>query len=488
MIPSNASSPRVVVLGGGISGLSAAYRLLRDAPRTQVVIVEGENRLGGKIATEHADGFLIESGPDSFLAAKPRGVGLCEELGLGGELQGITPRPHRAYVLRGKRLHELPEGLTGLVPTKLGPLAKSPLLSPLGKARMALDYSIPPRRDDEDESLGAFIRRRLGDEAWERLVEPLMAGIYAGDGDRLSVQATFPQLRQGEVEHGGLIRGVLAAKAAKDRETPGPARPAFLTPGGGLGRLVDALETRLREMGAEIRLGESARQVRPRPDRAGAEVILRSGETIPADAVIVATQAWAAGDLLCDVDDALASDLRAIPYASSAVVSLAWPLRDVPRVLEAHGYLIPKVENRAALACTWTSQKWAGRAPEGHVLMRIFIGRFGREDLLAGDDSDLERIARAEVRERLGITAPPELARVQRWPQGMPQFLLGHRERAVRIESAVAGIPWLALAGNAYRGVGLPDAIASGEAAGDRIGAWSRHRQAALMAGTASGL
>jgi protoporphyrinogen/coproporphyrinogen III oxidase len=464
MIPDRTQPAPVVVVGGGISGLAAAHRLLSLAPGTPLILVEGDSRLGGKIATERAGGFLIESGPDSFLAAKPRGVGLCEELGLGGELQGITPRPHRAYVLRGDGLHELPEGLTGLVPTKLGPLARSRLLSPLGKARMALDYAIPARAGDDDESLGGFIRRRLGDEAWERLVEPLMAGIYAGDGDRLSLLATFPQLRQGEIEHGGLIRGVLAARAAGP---PAPAKPAFLAPRDGLGRLVETLEARLRAAGAEIRLGQAAREIRETRD--GAEVVLRSGETIPASAVIVATQAYAAGDLLAGIDPALSGDLRAIPYASSAVVSLAWPLADVPRVLEAHGYIIPKAENRAVLACTWTSQKWAGRAPGGHVLMRIFIGRFGREELLAGSDEDLERIAREEVRERLGITAPPELVRVQRWPQGMPQLVIGHGERLARIEAASERRPWLALAGNAYRGVGLPDAIASGEQAGERI-------------------
>ncbi|MFM9106877.1 MAG: protoporphyrinogen oxidase, partial [Chloroflexota bacterium] len=434
-----AGSPRVAVIGGGIAGLAAAHRLLRRMPEARVVLIEGAARLGGKIATERVDGFLVESGPDSFLSSKPRGAGLCEELGLGGELQGITPRPHRAYVLRGNRLHELPEGLTGLVPTKLGPLARSPLLSARGKARMAMDYVIPARPGDEDESLGGFIRRRLGDEAWERLVEPLMAGIYAGDGDRLSLLATFPQLREGELAHGGLIRGVLATKAkAQGPEAGGngaavPAKPAFLAPREGLGHLVAALEARLRAAGAEIRLGDAAREVRAAGE--GATVALRSGEEIAADAVIVAAEAWAAGDLLAGAAPGLAADLRAIPHASSAIVSLAWPLRDVPRPLEAHGYLNPRVENRAALACTWTSRKWAGRAPEGHVLMRVFIGRFGREEVLAGDDADLVRIAREDVGERLGIVAAPDLARVQRWPRAMPQYVIGHRARVERIEA-----------------------------------------------------
>ena len=252
----SAPTGHVVVLGGGITGLAAAHRLVRvhadalSGPR--VTLVEADDRLGGKIVTERHDGFVIEGGPDSFLATKPRGIGLCEELGMGEHpplpLQGVRPQRRRAFVLWRGRLRDLPEGLSGLVPTRLAPLARSSLLSPRGKARVAVDYLLPARRAVGDESLGGFIRRRLGREAWERLVEPLMAGIYAADGDRLSLAATFPQLREAERRYGGLIKGVLAARRLAAFPNSAPASP-FLTPAAGLGALVNALETRLQALG-----------------------------------------------------------------------------------------------------------------------------------------------------------------------------------------------------------------------------------------------
>ncbi|HEU0116543.1 MAG TPA: protoporphyrinogen oxidase, partial [Thermomicrobiales bacterium] len=438
-------------------------------------------RLGGKIETERIDGFTIESGPDSFLAAKARGVGLCQEIGLGERLLPLTPQPHRAYVLARGRLHELPEGFSGLVPTKLGPVARSGLLSPRGKARLALDYALPPRRDDADESLGAFVRRRLGAEAFDRLVEPLMAGIYAGDGDRLSVLATFPQLRAAELTHGSLIRGILAGAA----KPAGPPRPAFLTPAGGLGELVEALTSRLRAAGADVRLGAGVRSLRPLSSESGYRLGLASGETAESDAVVLATPSYAAGDLLREIDPALAADLRGIPHASSAIVTLAYRLTDVQRPLDAHGYIVPRSEGGPILACTWTSLKWSGRAPAGSALLRVFLGRWGQEDALAGSDAALIDTARAEVAARLGARGAPVLVRVRRWPHGLPQYVLGHLDRLARIDGALARHPMLALAGNAYRGVGIPDCIASGEAAADRTLAALRAGQAAALVGAA---
>jgi protoporphyrinogen/coproporphyrinogen III oxidase len=456
--------PRVAVVGGGISGLAAAWRLAQGAEAPAITLLEREPRLGGKIATERIDGFTIEGGPDSFLAAKPRGVGLCQELGLGERLLPITPQPRRAYVLVRGRLHELPEGLSGLVPTKLGPLARSSLLSPRGKARLALDYALPPRTDDADESLGAFVRRRLGAEAFDRLVEPLMAGIYAGDGDRLSLLATFPQLREAERAHGGLLRG-MAARAAKPAAPP---RPGFVTPAGGLGELVDALAARLRTAGADLRVGACVRTLRPAAGGAGWRLRLACGETNEFDAVVLATPSYAAGDLLREVDPALAADLRGIPHASSAIVSLAYRREEIRRPLDAHGYLVPRSEGGPILGCTWSSLKWANRAPEEFVLLRVFLGRWGQEDMLATPDAGLIDLARAEAAARLGVQEKPVLARVRRWPHGMPQYVLGHLDRLARIEAGLAGRPGLALAGAAYRGVGIPDCIASGEAAADR--------------------
>jgi protoporphyrinogen/coproporphyrinogen III oxidase len=464
----------VVILGGGISGLAAAHRLLQthaDAtPGLRVTLVEAEDRLGGKIATERLDGFVIEGGPDSFLATKPRGIGLCEDLGLGDYLQGVSPQRRRAFVLWRGRLHDLPEGLSGLVPTRLAPLARSSLLSPPGKARVALDYLLPARRVPGDESLGGFIRRRLGREAWERLVEPLMAGIYAADGDRLSLAATFPQLHEAERRYGGLIKGVLAARRLAPSPIAAPGSP-FLAPAGGLGALVRALETRLWEGGTTLVLGNPATAVTP--SSSGFDVRL-AGEVIPADAVIVATPAYVAADLLTGFDPGLATELAAIPHASTAIVTLGYRGEEIGHPLDGHGYVIPRAEGSSILACTWSSRKWAGRAPEGWELIRVFIGRAGQEEALAADDDALVALAVQEVAARLGVTAPASLTRVHRWPRGMPQYLLGHPQRVARIEATLRGHAGLYLAGNGFHGVGLPDCIASGERAADAAAAHLR--------------
>jgi len=469
----------IVVIGGGITGLAAAYEITRLAPSVRVTLLEASHRLGGKIGTEQVDGFTIEAGPDSFLSAKPRGVGLFQELGIEDHLQGVTVQKDRAYILLNDAMHPIPEGLTGLVPTRLGPLSQSSLLSWPGKVRVALDYVLPPRRDDADESVGHFVRRRLGDQAWERLVEPLMAGIYAANGDELSLNATFPQLRKAEVEHGGLIRGVLAAR----QSTPAASSPKspFLSPKGGMGELVAALEQRLHTAGASIQLNTTALDISPLSlgtgRRAGGEglqpnyrVLLEYGQKIEADAIILATPAHATAPLLANIAPDVAQDLTAIPHASTAIVSLAYRRQEIPHPLASHGYVVPRVAGGAILAGTWSSRKWANRAPEGWELLRVFIGRSGQDgDLMAADDDALIALARTEVRTRLGVEAPPGLSRVQRWPLGMPQYVLGHPERIARIEAAMHNHPGLALAGNAYRGVGIPDCIASGEAAARAI-------------------
>jgi oxygen-dependent protoporphyrinogen oxidase len=475
----SAATGHVVVLGGGITGLAAAHRLLQHraeaASELRVTLVEAEDRLGGKIVTEQIDGFIIEGGPDSFLATKPRGIGLCEELGLGEhphlQLQGVRPQRRRAFVLWSGRLHDLPEGLTGLVPTRLAPLARSSLLSPLGKARVALDYVLPVRRAEGDESLGRFIRRRLGREAWERLVEPLMAGIYAADGDQLSLGATFPQLREAERKYGGLIKGVLASRRLGPSPISAPRSP-FLTPVEGLGALVSTLETQLRDGDVTLVLGDPVTAVTPAGS--GFEIRLATGDAIQADTVIVATPAYAAADLLAGLDPVLASELAAIPHASTAIVTLAYRREEIRHPLEGHGYVIPRAERSPILACTWSSRKWLGRAPDGWELIRVFIGRAGQEQVLAADDESLVALAVQEVAARLGVTAPASLNRVHRWSHGMPQYLLGHPQRVARIQTRQSEHAGLYLAGNAFHGVGLPDCIASGERAADAAAAHLR--------------
>ncbi|MDQ3780114.1 MAG: protoporphyrinogen oxidase [Chloroflexota bacterium] len=465
---SDAASRHVVVVGGGITGLAAAYCLTQLTPAVNVTLIEADTRLGGKIQTEEVDGFLIEGGPDSFLSSKPRGIGLCRELGLEATLQGTTPRKHRAFVSRRHRLHELPEGLTGLVPTRLRPVFRSRLIHGPGKVRFALDYLLPAKEDAPDETLGAFVRRRLGREVYDWLVEPLMAGIYAGNGDELSLAATFPQLRQAELEHGGLIKGIVAKSRQPARPDSSAPRPSpFLTPRHGLGALVDALARRFEAQGFEVRLGVPLSRVERTSPGANRRYRLRfaTGEAIAADGVILATPAFASAEMIGTIDHELAATLREIPYASSAIVSLAFPKETIAHPLEGHGYLVPRAEHRPVLACTWSSRKWADRAPDDAVLMRVFFGRHGQESLLGRPDDQLIALAQAEIRRIVGIDARPLLSRVHRWPRGMPQYTIGHLDRLATIARCLEDHPGLLLAGSAYRGVGLPDCIVAGEAA-----------------------
>ncbi len=454
---------RVVVVGGGIAGLAAAHRLARETRGASVTLIESDTRLGGKIVTERVGGFVLEGGPDSFLASKPRGLGLCRELGLADRLHGTNPQLRRTYVLRGGQLYDLPEGLSGLVPSRLGPIARSGLLSPWGKLRLAGEYFIAPRAGSGDESVAAFVQRRLGAEAYERLIEPLLSGIYAGDGAQLSLAATFPQLRQTEQTSGGLIKGILAAR----RAAPAPAskgnqpKTGFLTAPTGLGEIVEALEARLT--GVEILRGVSVTGL----EAAGKGYSLRlsNREARAAEAVILATPAFVTAELVAGLDVPLADALRGIPYISTATVYLAYRLADLPRPLDGYGYIIPRAEGRPILACTWTSTKFPQRAPEGFGLIRVFIGRAGQQDVLDRDDVALVALARAELAETLNLRTEPTFQRLFRWPRAMPQYTLGHLERVAVIEQRLAGLPGLFVAGNAYRGVGLPDCIASGEAA-----------------------
>lgn len=450
---------RAVVLGGGIAGLAAAHRLESVLPEAEIVLVERDERLGGKIATERVDGFVVEAAPDSFLSRKPRGVGLCEELGIAGELVGRRREHERTYVRRGRDLHPLPSGLTGMIPTNLDALAGSELLSAAGRARLAAEPDVPAAPAGADESIAAFVSRRLGREAYEAFVEPLMTGIYGGDGEQLSLAATFPQLRALELEHGSLIRGLQAESASA-----GGARPPFLSLRPGMELLVDALVSRLRR--TRVVTGVGARSV-SRGDGAY-RVTLADGESIEADAAVVAVPAFVAAELLAGLDEEAAEAHGAIPYASSVVVTLAFRAEDVSHPLDGYGYVVPRTEESDVLACTWTSNKWPGRAPSGAVLIRVYAGRYGERDLTLEDDDELRPLARDEL-SLLGLDAEPMLTRVHRWPHGMPQYVLGHLECVGRIESALEGLPGLAVAGAAYRGVGIADCIRSGEDAAESI-------------------
>ena len=445
---------RVVVVGGGIAGLAAARRLELLVPDVEVILVE-RDVLGGKVRTERVRGFVIEAAPDSFLSRKERGVALCEELGLADELIGRRPENHRTWVRRGRELLPLPEGLTGMIPTNLDALERSSLLSDEGRARFAAEPDQPAAPGDEDESVAAFVTRRFGREAYDALVEPLLTGIYGGDGEQLSVRATFPQLRALELEHGSLLRA-LPAQAA-------PAgSPPFVSLAGGMDVLVATLVAALTRTTVVRGWAEAARRTAD-----GYVVDLAGRDPVRADGLLLATPAFATAELVEELDADLAEVHASIPYASSVVVTLAFAAGDV-RPLDGYGYVIPRADGGDVLACTWSSQKWEGRAPAGSALVRVYAGRFGGRDLTVESDDALLALARDELA-LLDVTAEPALVRVQRWPLGMPQYVLGHPERLERIEARLEAHPGLAVAGAAYRGVGIPDCVASGEAAAEAV-------------------
>jgi len=458
---------RLVVVGGGIAGLTAAHRAVEISREREtaleLTVLEARDRLGGTIETEHAGGFLVETGPDSFLSEKPWALALCRRIGLESRLVGTDDRFRRVFVWFGKRLHPVPDGFQLLAPTRLTPFITSSLFSWPGKLRMALDV-ILPRGGGGDESLGAFVRRRLGREALERIAQPLVAGIYTADPDELSLLATMPRFVELERRERSLIVGLWkASRKAPAASTSGARWSLFVSLAGGMGELIAALASRLPP--DAVRLKHRVGGI----ERRGAHwrVTTEEAGAIDADAVIVATETHAASRLLRYVDPPLATMLETIPYASSATVSLGYRRADVPHPLDGFGFVVPRAEHRDLLACTFSSVKYPGRAPERHVLIRCFVGgALNAAALERSDDEIVERVRR-ELGEALGITAAPMLTRVARHPASMPQYAVGHLTTVETIERRLAAIPGLLLAGGGYRGVGIADCVRSGEAAAD---------------------
>ena len=459
---------RIIIIGGGIAGLSSAY-YASQVPDAQVTVLESSSRWGGKIMTDRIpfedSQFIIDAGPDTFLATKPWGVALCKELGLSERLHGTNPHKKNTYVLNQNRLLPLPDGLSMMIPTNIDAILKSRLISWFSKARMGLDFLLPAKADSGDESLGTFVSRRLGREAYENLIEPLMSGIYAGDGDQLSLASTFPYLRDLELKYGSLARGALKMRRTSNGKSVQGSRSAFLTPTTGLAEIVEKLIESLTVAGVDLRPG--IRAVRIATDKSRYRVELDTGESLEAGAVILATPAFVSSTLLASLDPALGSDLQSIRYVSTATVSLAYRQSDISRELDGYGYVIPRREGRRALACTWTSTKFPHRAPEGYALLRVFVGRAGQE--IPWNENELLELAKEELSFTLGITADPLLHRVFLWENAMPQYNLGHPEILKRIDAALEKHPGLALAGNGYRGIGIPDCIHSGQLAVEKI-------------------
>jgi protoporphyrinogen/coproporphyrinogen III oxidase len=439
----------VAVIGGGIAGLTAAY----DLHRRQVPfrLFEAGGRWGGSIRTEREEGFLMEAGADTLLAQKPEALALCRELGLGDRLLPTNPEPRTVFVLQGGRLHALPDGMMLGVPTRLGPLLRTRLFTWPGKLRMALDLLLPRGPAGGDESIASFFRRRLGREALDRLGAPFLAGIHAGDAERLSLRATFPRLAEMEARHRSLIRAFVAARPRGD----GPPPPTFYALRGGLGELVEALVARLPPDAVRLRTAATA-LVR---DGDGYAVHLGDGHVVPARAVVIALPAPRASALLSPLDAEAGALLGAVPFASTAVVYHGYRRQDIAHALDGYGLLVPEGERLRTTACTFFSTKFPGRAPDGHALLRAFVGGVRDPHALAEDDTQLAEHVRREMAPVLGLSGTPVLTRVFRWPSAAPQMEVGHADRLGALERRLASWPGLVLTGAGLRGTGIPDTV-----------------------------
>ena len=523
--------PVIAVIGGGMAGLGAAHALetmrrealaAGGAPAFDWVIYEREGYFGGKVRTERVDGFVVEGGPDSFIVEKPWPLELARKVGVYDRFLDSNEDVRKSYVFSRGRLHELPEGLIVMVPTRLAPFALSSLISLRGKLRMGLDLLLPRGPAGRDESLGDFVRRRLGAEALAKVAEPIVAGIHAGDPEQMSVRATFPMFLDMEQEHRSLIVGMIgrrrarAARAAAAAASKGPgaavaraesaAAPAvsraaddtaaagdsatvggapprrprsyFLSFRTGLADLADAVVADLPADRLHAGLGVAALAAEPSAAAAGSAAYrlrLADGSERTVAAVVLAGPAFASAELLGDLDGGAAggaaADLSSIAYVSTATVSLAYRRADVSRPLRGFGFVVPRAEERGIMAGTFSSLKFAGRAPDDGVLVRAFVGRAGRETAVELPDDELVALVRRELASMIGLNAEPLFTRIFRWPRGMPQYRVGHRELIARIEREVGELSGIELAGGYLHGIGIGDCIREGAAAARRAAA-----------------
>ena len=465
---------RIVVIGGGIAGLAAAYRVVElNRERSlglEFILLEASSRLGGSIATERIGDFIVETGPDSFITEKPWALRLCERLGLTSRLTSTQAAYQKIYVVHRGQLVPLPEGFFLLAPTRLWPFVQTPLFSWSGKLRMAAELFLPRGGNDGDESLGSFVRRRFGAEILERVAQPLVGGIYASDPDRLSLAATMPRFQEMERNRRSIIRAMWSEqkRRARSREAGSGARwSLFVTLKGGMQELVDAIAKRLPE--GSVCLNTPVTNLARDEAKKTWRIWTGGGEPVEAAGVVIAAPAYRSAEMLGDLAHDAAEELKEITYASTATVSLAYRSQDFPRAPDSFGFVVPAIESRKIMACTFSSLKYSGRAPEGHVLLRAFVGGSLQSDLFQDNDAAMEKNVRGELADLLGVTAQPLFTRIWRHPNSMPQYHVGHLARVQRIESAISRLPSLALAGSAYHGVGISDCVRTGEEAAEKV-------------------
>ncbi|MHB0957499.1 MAG: protoporphyrinogen oxidase [Pirellulaceae bacterium] len=466
------SSRRVAVIGGGISGLATAHRLVELDPSLSITLFEQSHRMGGVLETKRHDGFLLEWGADNFITNVPWAVDLCRRIGFEDQLVETDEQHRGAFVVRSGKLRRIPQGFIIMAPSRVWPVVSTPILSPWGKLRMAAEFFIRPRKDDADESLAEFVIRRFGQETYDRLVQPLIGGIYTGDPYKLSLQSTMPRFREMEKGHGSLIRAVMsqAARQSKaDRNSSGGRYSMFVAPRDGISSLIQALVDRLPSQ--TIQLNAGIRRLE-RVDGVGSWLLHTSDTSQPPqpfDAVVIATQAQAAAELVRPIERDLAEELSQIHHSGCCIVSLAYRRPQVAHPMDGFGFVVPAVERRKVISGSFSSVKYPGRAPEGHVLIRVFIGGALQEELLGLPDEQLVDIARSELGELLGVRGEPLFHRIARLPASMPQYYVGHRQRVAAIRQRAAAAGGLFLTGNAYQGVGIPFCIYGAEKVAERV-------------------
>jgi oxygen-dependent protoporphyrinogen oxidase len=447
---------RVVVIGGGLSGLATAHAVIREANREgramRLTLLEAAARLGGNIATERSDGFVIESGPDAFVVTRPQALHLCEELGLGPHLIETIPENRRVYVLRRGKLTSMPDGLVLGIPSRIRPFLRSPLLSLSGKLRALREVVERTVDAGGDISVGEFLERRFGREMVDVVLEPLLGGIYAGDAYRLSLRSTFPDWFKERGRGGSLLRSARAEQ--KGKAGKGPPRSPFRSLSGGMGELIDALAKSIGS--GVVRLQTSVKAVQR--DGRGYRVLLADGE-LGADQVVVALPSRVAASVLAPCDAELARELGAIEYVSTATVCFAYQRSQIAHPLDAVGFLVPKGEGRHITGGTFISSKWPGRAAPDAALLRAFVGGAHDETTPALEDAELVALVRGELEALLGIQGLPRFSKVFRYPKGSPQPHVGHADRVTRIRARLEALPGLHIIGNAYDGVGIPDCV-----------------------------
>ncbi len=462
---------KIIIIGGGITGLSTAYFIQEKLKEQKIpadcLLIEADDRLGGKIRSVQTDDFIIEGGPDSFITQKKWGLELCRRLGLEDRLVQTNPLDKAIFVLTKGKLQPFPEGFNLMIPSRMMPFLLTPLVSPLGKLRMGMDLFIPKRDSNDDESIASFVRRRLGNEAVRKFAEPILAGIFAGDAEKLSIKATFPQFTALEQKYGSLITGMRArARQGKSAGNTGskPTYSMFVTLRDGLSSIVTELRKRLDSV--EILTGQAVEQVNP---TSGGYEVLVGSERKPADALVVTCNTHTSAGWIEHWNRPLSTLLREIPYVSTATVSVGFKKSEVKHPLKGFGFVVPREEKCGIMASTWSSTKFAGRASKEHVLIRTFLGGAHREEVIGRNDEDLITMVRQDLKAILGIDAKPVVVKVFRWIKANPQYHVGHLDRVSEIEKHVQKHSGFFLTGAAYRGVGIPDCIEQGQATASKV-------------------